>query len=186
MHLEELDGQRVFAIHNFLNPDECGRFISLSESKGYEIATIGYARGPVLDPHIRDNSRVVLDDPQLAAEWWERARPLVPARIDRWEAVGLSERFKFYRYDPGQKFAAHMDGRVVREPDQVSRVTFMVYLNGGIEGGETVFVPLNLRVAPEAGKALLFEHRILHEGATVISGQKYVLRTDVMYRRIEE
>lgn len=29
--------------------------------------------------------------------------------------------------------------------------------------------------------ALVFVHRHLHEGAPVIAGRKYVLRTDVMY-----
>lgn len=36
-------------------------------------------------------------------------------------------------------------------------------------------------ITPKQGQILLFEHRQLHEGAPVISGQKYVLRTDVMY-----
>jgi prolyl 4-hydroxylase len=29
--------------------------------------------------------------------------------------------------------------------------------------------------------ALLFDHHLLHEGAAVMSGRKYVLRSDVMY-----
>ncbi|MEQ1701420.1 MAG: hypothetical protein ABMA25_15030, partial [Ilumatobacteraceae bacterium] len=33
---------------------------------------------------------------------------------------------------------------------------------------------------PKTGMALLFQHRILHEGAVVTSGTKYVLRTDVI------
>lgn len=39
-----------------------------------------------------------------------------------------------------------------------------------------------VEVAPTAGTALLFRHRVLHEGAPVAAGVKYVLRTDVMYR----
>jgi prolyl 4-hydroxylase len=31
--------------------------------------------------------------------------------------------------------------------------------------------------------ALVFDHQQVHEGAAVESGRKYVLRTDVMYRR---
>lgn len=30
--------------------------------------------------------------------------------------------------------------------------------------------------------ALLFEHRVLHQGAPLLEGVKYVMRTDVMYR----
>jgi hypothetical protein len=67
----------------------------------------------------------------------------------------------------------------------------MVYLNGECDGGETVIhfqgdgltFPdgAQLRVKPERGKALVFYHYLLHEGAPVLAGRKYVLRTDVMY-----
>lgn len=39
------------------------------------------------------------------------------------------------------------------------------------------------RVRPAVGRALFFQHRVVHEGAEVTSGEKLVLRTDVMYRR---
>jgi hypothetical protein len=38
-----------------------------------------------------------------------------------------------------------------------------------------------LEIKPERGMALVFVHRQLHEGAPVVQGRKYVLRTDVMY-----
>ncbi len=68
----------------------------------------------------------------------------------------------------------------------------MVYLNDGFEGGATEFnlrrsgmIQLDdplLTVTPAAGKLLVFRHDILHQGAAVTSGRKYVLRSDVMYR----
>ena len=36
-------------------------------------------------------------------------------------------------------------------------------------------------VAGKLGTALLFEHGLIHEGAEVTAGVKYVLRSDVMY-----
>jgi prolyl 4-hydroxylase len=48
------------------------------------------------------------------------------------------------------------------------------------EGGETEFEHL-FTVAPKKGSALVFYHPLRHEGKTLISRQKYVLRTDVMY-----
>jgi hypothetical protein len=41
-----------------------------------------------------------------------------------------------------------------------------------------------LSVKPKEGMALAFLHSIWHEGAVVHSGQKYVLRTDVMYKPV--
>lgn len=55
----------------------------------------------------------------------------------------------------------------------------MVYLNDSAEGGETRFEHATVR--PRAGLALVFDHYLPHEGAPVIAGQKYVLRSDVMY-----
>ncbi|BDA72198.1 hypothetical protein CAL7716_063640 [Calothrix sp. PCC 7716] len=35
-------------------------------------------------------------------------------------------------------------------------------------------------VVPATGMALLLFHELLHEGASVIQGEKYVLRTDII------
>ncbi len=95
------------------------------------------------------------------------------------------ERFRFYRYDAGQKFAPHFDGYFRRSDDERSHLTFMVYLNADFTGGETKFYDedraVHVTVNPECGMALGFMHLQLHEGAPVINGRKYVLRTDVMY-----
>ncbi len=63
-------------------------------------------------------------------------------------------------------------------------MTFIVYLNEGFEGGETSFEHNGgqLNVIPKTGMALVFVHHRCHTGAEVVSGRKYVLRSDVMYR----
>jgi prolyl 4-hydroxylase len=182
MDKELLDGESVFVIHGFLSWDECDRLIARSEALGYEAATVG-------DVHLtqmRNNARVILDDPDLAATLWAKAKLFVP-QIDGCEAVGLNEQFRFYRYGVAEAFAPHYDGSVSRGADEESRLTFMVYLNEGCEGGETNFYDpggtLKLGVRPERGMALVFAHLQLHEGAPVTGGRKYALRTDVMYRR---
>ena len=61
-------------------------------------------------------------------------------------------------------------------------MTLVFYLNDGFEGGETDFPELERQIAPARGRALLFQHRILHEATEVRRGEKLVLRTDVLYR----
>ena len=182
MFKELLDGEDVFVIHEFLSGEECDDLIARSEALGYEAATVG----DVLVTQMRNNARVILDDPDLAARFWERARSFMP-KVGDCEAVGLNERFRLYRYDEAEAFAPHYDGSVSRGSGEESRLTFMVYLNEGCEGGGTNFhVPgggMKLAVRPERGKALAFLHLQLHEGAPVTSGRKYALRTDVMYRQ---
>src|SRR5262249_47622310 len=123
------------------------------------------------------------DDTELAAWLFERARPLLPAEWYGWELAGLNERLRFYRYDPGQRFAPHYDGYYERPDGERSHLTFMVYLNEDFEGGTTRFKQYGepLTVRPRTGLALVFYHHQLHEGAAVERGRKYVLRTDVMY-----
>jgi predicted 2-oxoglutarate/Fe(II)-dependent dioxygenase YbiX len=182
----------LFVIHEFLSPEECAGYIALSESTGYDDAPINSLSGPRIRKDIRNNDRVMIDDASLAALIWERLKPHFPERAQFWLPVGLNERFRFYRYDPGQQFDWHFDGCYERSPLERSAFTFMIYLNGGVAGGATEFNMRSrgsvqnddpiVRVQPEAGKALVFPHNILHRGAPVADGRKYVMRTDVMCR----
>ena len=182
----------VFTVRGFLTPDECAAQIARAEAAGFGDAPISTFAGPVVDKEVRNNDRVVVDDPALAADLWDRLRPFVPPARGSWLAAGLNERLRYYRYDPGQRFDWHFDGYYERSPTEQSALTFMVYLNDGFAGGATEFdfrltaVPAGgdrlTPVVPEAGMALVFFHRILHQGAEVTSGRKYVLRSDVMYR----
>ena len=193
MKVEILDPQAMaFLIHDFLMPQECQAYIAIGESLGFTPAPLTTARGPVMAPDIRNNTRVMVDDPTMAKSIWNRAQPFVPPTALDWEdvachCVGLNERFRFFRYDPQQKFARHYDGAFRRNSNEGSLLSFMVYLNEGFQGGETRFYDdsnkLRFAVRPRQGTALIFQHNQLHEGATVTEGRKYVLRTDVMYRR---
>lgn len=180
----------AFVVPGFLSPTECQAFIEDSERRGFAPAPITTAGGPVMETRVRNNTRVMYDDPSLAERLWERLRPVVPARIQWREAIGVNERFRFYRYEPGQRFKKHFDGCFRRSGVERSVLTFMVYLNDGFEGGHTNFYDLDDRrrfsIQPEAGLALLFIHEQLHEGAILHSGRKYVLRSDVMYRIFED
>jgi hypothetical protein len=181
----------LFTVAGLLTPDECRRLIDRGEGFGFEPASVAMASGPRMMTNVRNNDRVTFDDPDLAEGLWERARPHVPPTLDGAVAVGLNERLRFYRYDASQKFRAHRDGVVERSPTERSRLTFMVYLNADATGGQTVFYSeervgglrqVAASIDPQVGTGLFFAHEWWHEGAPVLSGRKYVLRTDVMYR----
>jgi prolyl 4-hydroxylase len=185
---EELDSQRVFHLHEFLSSAECASLISRSEGLSYEVGTVG----GVVAEGIRNNERVLVDDKPLAEALFERAAPWLPIVVEGRHLVGFNERWRFYRYRPGQTFQPHRDGAYLSlETHHKSEVTFLIYLNDDAVGGETRFYTdmdhvaqrhPYLTVKPETGAALVFVHSIWHEGAVVQRGQKYVLRTDVMYR----
>ncbi|MEL6107315.1 MAG: 2OG-Fe(II) oxygenase, partial [Planctomycetota bacterium] len=102
-------------------------------------------------------------------------------RIADWHACGVNERLRYNRYEIGQLFDWHFDGYFQRDTGERSHLTFMVYLNDDFAGGETTIERLTVR--PKKGMALFFIHHLRHRGEPVASGRKYVLRTDVMYRK---
>ncbi len=169
----------AFTIDDFLSRDECETYIELTENLGFSDAPITTISGEVIAKGVRNNERAMLDDCERSDDMWQGAEPYCPEFVDFHKAIGLNERFRFYRYDAGQVFRWHRDGPYRRDNGEKSRLTFLVYLNDGFEGGETIFE--STEVHPKAGMALVFAHGLLHEGGEVFSGRKYVLRTDVMY-----
>lgn len=75
-----------------------------------------------------------------------------------------------------------------------SKLTFLLYLNEGFEGGQTIFYTpameegklIATAVAPRVGGVFVFPHAdadvLVHEGSSVFSGTKYIIRTEVEYR----
>lgn len=190
MTKEVLDPDKVLVIHDFLSGEECAALIRRSEGLIYEPGTVA----DVVIEQVRNNERVLVDDLSLAADLFHRAESSLPAVIDGHGLVGFNERWRFYRYGPGQTFKPHRDGSYMRLKSwEESQMTFMIYLNDGMTGGETRFFAdmeqvvrqcPYLSVQPKTGMALIFLHSIWHEGAVLQSGEKYVLRTDVMYKPV--
>merc|ERR1712039_761320 len=93
-----------------------------------------------------------------------------------------------------------------KSEDERSLFTCMFYLNGDFEGGATRFLRIDDRsgclddqfklapddevlasVAPEIGSCILFfQPGLLHEGEDLYAGEKFILRTDLMFRRDPE
>lgn len=169
----------IFTVSEFFSREECEQFIQLAESHGFSDAPINTPFGTEIRRDVRDNTRVMIDDPKLAAHLWGRVAEYMPAKLADSVPVGVNERFRYYRYEDGQQFNWHCDGYFERLNFERSRLTFMVYLNDGFQGGQTSFEGHSIE--PIAGMALFFAHELVHKGQPVFKGRKYVLRTDVMF-----
>ena len=182
----------VATIAGFLSAAECDDYIRLGEATGFEEAPITTSRGMMMMKDVRNNDRVMIDDPARALALYQRLSDDLALRFQRtWTPVAFNERLRLYRYDIGQQFDWHRDGYFQRPNGERSFFTFMVYLNDDFDGGATSFSDDGfgfpggmLRITPAKGMGLLFHHPILHRGDPVTTGRKYVLRTDVMYRRV--
>ncbi|CAF1268259.1 unnamed protein product [Rotaria sordida] len=188
-------GKLAFTLSHIFSLEECQEWIKMSEEKGYSIALLGVGAGrQILASKYRDSSLYMIDSPELAQKLFLRLEPFLPRtwKNGQFELIGLNERLRFLRYDPGQKFVPHTDGQYRRQDGsgEESFLTVQLYLNESFQGGETTFIdtdnPKNrVSFAIKTGMVLIFEHRIVHEGTAVKEGRKYTMRTDVMYRPIK-
>ena len=161
MNKTSLIGNKLFLIDGFLSAQECEQFIAQSEQSGYEEATIRGAGGvAVLSNEIRNNERLILDDEELAARFYQRAAPLLAQSWLGWELLAFNERFRFYHYDVGQTFNRHFDGAFSRGDNEQSQFTFLIYLNDDFAGGHTNFFDddstITHSIQPRRGTAQLW------------------------------
>jgi predicted 2-oxoglutarate/Fe(II)-dependent dioxygenase YbiX len=93
------------------------------------------------------------------------------------EVFRLSD-IQIVRYRPGGLIKAHRDSLADFAPWR--RYSIVCNLNSEYDGGQTCFPTLDLRIEPEAGKAVLFPSYYLHEGLAVVRGEKFVLTVLLM------
>lgn len=170
--------QLLWLVEDVYTPVECAAFIELIERSAPTLATNNSS--------YRDQDRVMRDDREMAGELFRRLRPRLPESMGPLHLVGLNERLRMYRYRPGQRFAPHMDHWHQPDERRITLHTVLVYFNDDFEGGETRFQEqLELTVVPRRGMAVIFQHKMRHEGCAVLRGTKYAMRTDVIYEAPE-
>jgi len=191
--LEGVEG--AFLLSDVLTLDECKQYIATTEKMGYADAPVTTYTGMKMMPELRDNKRVMWQtDNETWEPIWKRVKDFLPKNCEvfkkNWSSTGLNERFRFYRYEPGEVFNRHYDGCFPRSKTEMSHLTFIVYLSDGFEGGQTTFYLRSgkqVKVDPVSGTALVFWHGSHHlspehEGSACKNGNKYVLRSDIMYK----
>ncbi|KAL4230857.1 hypothetical protein ACF0H5_011231 [Mactra antiquata] len=179
-------GKLAFVLYNVFTKEECADYIKKTEKMGYSDALVNIGLGKqVMMKDVRNNSRCIWDSFEEADRIWQRIKEFIPETWMCRKVMGLNERLRFLKYDPGEYFAPHMDGVYRRDNNERSAITIQLYLNEGFKGGSTTFMNFNEEekneVVPKTGMVLVFQHDIFHEGSTLLKGRKYSMRTDVMY-----
>lgn len=190
----------VYVLHRVMSSKECRRLIALAEDIGFTHAGLAIGDDTYrVNLAARNNERVVLDATQLAARLWSRIAAHVDPLHEGACVRGLNDRFRVYRYMPGQRFSPHVDVRT-KVPLGQTRASLMIYLSDEFEGGETRFFETKDKTArrgegrarkfdnrvrfalrPAVGSVVVFDHLLLHEGAEVRAGVKYAVRSDLVY-----
>ncbi|XP_064395912.1 uncharacterized protein LOC135342948 isoform X2 [Halichondria panicea] len=188
---------RCFVLHGLLTPSECAHYITETENMGYSDLS------DLFPTDYRSNDRVLSICKPLVEELWRRleptltrnevfrVRPIGFGNEGTWKPFRLNECCKFGRYKAGGHFSPHIDGPWVPRENESSIFTVIIYLNSDFQGGATNFISEEKQdrvlcsVTPVVGTALIFNHDTLHEAEPVCTGTKYIVRTEIMYRRVD-
>lgn len=193
-------GRYLKILDNVLTLQECQGLISYIETKEFKQATLNNG---TINLEKRNCLRLIIDDAEVTQILFERLKYYLPReaviRHQKMDIRELNERLRFLKYNnrENHQMSNHKDGIYVRDDGikkgDMSAHTVILYLNSDFEGGETVLLKGNkqkgleeYKVKPKIGRALIFQHSMLHRGESLDKNieeeeYKYAIRTDVMY-----
>lgn len=165
---------------------ECEKLINVSESIGYEKASLFDKNGKHhFYTDIRDSLRCIIDDPLFASVLEQRIQHLIPLEYRGKTYHSINPRFRFLKYnDTSHHFTPHQDGAY--STDKIfSMITILIYLNDDYIGARTSinkdFKTIIGEIEPKVGLVYMMDQDIFHSVPNLISGTKYVIRTELMY-----
>ena len=195
--LVNIPNGHCFILNNLLTPEECDFYIKECEKVGFSCLADQFPSYYRINDRVLTLSFEMADaifarmEPLLTRNDVIRIRPIGFGNEGTWRPIRLNECFKIMKYTSGGHFTPHFDGPWVPREDESSVYTVLIYLNTEYAGGETKFLdednPKHVyhQVTPSVGMGLVFNHDCFHEGTPVLSGVKYLLRTEVMFRRVD-
>ena len=118
----------------------------------------------------------------------------------RWIPIGLNSCHRFNKYSEKTFFKPHMDAQHCNNDNERSIFTVLIYLNHSRYGTRLLkkvpnpnsnddpsvmsFQELQY-VQPRIGNILIFNHDLYHSGDSVRYGSKYIIRTEMIFKRVD-
>ncbi|MBE8724734.1 2OG-Fe(II) oxygenase [Flavobacterium hungaricum] len=186
-----------FVIPALFSKSECEQLLDTEIKNSFQKAISNYPT------YYRNNDRFVVDSDVLATQLFDKVKPYLPEIIEInstiqsengvWHLKELNNRIRFCKYSAHQYFHRHLDGIHYRDNTTQSKLTFMIYLNNASEfkGGRTLFYKTKeteeiwASYVPKQGDLIVFDHNVWHEGEVLTQGEKFVLRSDILYSKKE-
>lgn len=197
------NNEKLFSIciDNVFDKNECDELIYKTENHGYKITSLYDDNDDDNDNNngnnkdndnkqylygdVRESLRCIIDSSSLCSILEKRIDHLIPKDYRGKKYHSINSRFRFLKYnDTKHHFLPHTDG--CYSTDKImSLVTILIYLNDNYEGAKT---SLHLNestiigeIIPKIGMVYLMDQDILHSVPNLITGIKYVIRTEIMY-----
>jgi prolyl 4-hydroxylase len=170
--------EQIFSIKNILSKKTCQMLIKSVEDEPFLPSRLDDVPTDICKS---PRNRVFIENEELASLVWKKIYKYLPKIFLDFALAKINPQFRFYKYLSGQEFQRHQDIDFVKSKDEKSFLSILIYLNDDFQGGETIFD--NISIKPEMGCCLIFPHTLFHAGSPVMHGNKYVLRSDVIFKR---
>ena len=135
----------------FIEPYDAEHLIKLANDIGFKRSTVnGDNNESQISPNRTSQSVSLQDDDPIVTKIKEKVSHLLKCDINK------IEQLQVVRYQHGEEYQAHYDAdKFIRRPH-----TILVYLNtlDPGDGGHTIFVKKNLKVAPVSTNAVYFKN----------------------------
>jgi len=185
-----LDNQLLLScVENVFKFNEVKELINVSENQGYIKAglTSDKFKKQKVDEYVRKSDRVIIDSPELAELIENRIKHAIPKIYKGMKYDSINERFRFLKYDGEGHFNRHTDGHY-QDQDKVSLITILIYLNQDYQGAYTTFFKdkydkIGFALPPKTGMVCLMDQDIEHQVPELEKGVKYVVRSELMYKK---
>ncbi|OCL11729.1 hypothetical protein AOQ84DRAFT_361265 [Glonium stellatum] len=168
-------------------------------------ASIGSLRTSVYDTSFAADMWQRLQPILPPVEVFNETHPLTDTQGSRvWYPIGVSPLFRFMQYDGDKGLVPHYDAPYVESEYTSTLYSLVIYLNTNGSGGTRFYsdrqrhLPFDQRnfadqqlcaervlkeFLPTTGQAIIFPHRLLHDSAPLLDGYKFIIRTDIIFRR---
>jgi predicted 2-oxoglutarate/Fe(II)-dependent dioxygenase YbiX len=169
-----------------LSPDICKNLLNKANEHEWEEALIFDGEKYIIDHETRNCKRVMFIDEEICNIIMNIIKDTLKEDASINDLVGINPMLRFMKYNKGNYFRPHFDIQYVDSCGNISLITIQIYLNDDFTGGETEFFDENGEIiykhVPKLGDIILFDQQIEHQGNEVTSGEKYSMRTDIMYK----
>lgn len=212
----DVEGCDAFVLDGVLTPEECSALVAQADgawsfwdsSEQPRIAFRNACTIEVTHDELADRIwRRVADLVNPSLTFDDDDDPRFEIDIEgTWKPYAMNQHLLLSRYLEGGHFSPHTDGTTVVDINRRTFYSCVLFLNDSPWGGHTriysdeqIGRPMEQdaegrltgepslvleAVAPKAGRMVVFYHRLMHEG--VPAAEKYIIRTDVLYRRTPE
>lgn len=174
----------IKVLKNVFTQEECKAMIATAEQTGFTKASF-YTdhEGKEHFSEIRKSQRCIIDSHAFADDLMERIKDYIPKEFNGKPLADINERLRILKYEPGDEFKPHSDGKYYSPKGTISQITILLYLNTNYKGGYTCFHDGEtwIPIIPETGMVVLQDQDLYHGVPPLEEGIKYAIRTEVMY-----